>query len=184
MTTSVLVQQIAPRDDQIETNGFAGTVGDVDMRVTGVRDLDGQLVLVPNADVFTHPIGNRTRLGPRRTPLIIGIDHRDDQDRSIEVLRRALTVTPGVLENPAPEALTVELGGSPVDIEVAYWTEPDMRSVRPARDAVLRGCKRAVEAEGMTIPWPIRTLAADKHPLQVRRLEVVDAGGSGRARER
>jgi small conductance mechanosensitive channel len=51
---------------------------------------------------------------------------------------------------------------------VNYWTAPDIRSVRTTQDRVLRACKTAVESAGMTIPWPIRTLAADKDPLAVR----------------
>ena len=164
----ILIRKPFGRGDQIETNGYSGTVEDVDLRVTRLRVFDGELVLVPNADVFTHPIVNLTKLGPRRTRVVVGIDYRDDHDAALEVLREAVAVAPGVLSYPAPEALVIELGDSSVDFEVAYWTAPDMRSVRAARDEVLRGCKRAVEAAGMTIPWPIRTLAADAHPLHVR----------------
>lgn len=163
----ILFRKPFGRGDQIETNGYSGTVEDVDLRVTRLRVFDGELVLVPNADVFTHPIVNLTKLGPRRTRVLIGIDYRDDHDAALEVLRAAVASTPGVLTTPAPEVLVVELGDSSVDFEVAYWSEPDMRSIRHTRDEVLRGCKRAVEAAGMTIPWPIRTLAADRHGLRV-----------------
>lgn len=45
----ILIRKPFGRGDETETNGFAGTVEDVDLRVTRVRDFDGQLVLVPNA---------------------------------------------------------------------------------------------------------------------------------------
>jgi small conductance mechanosensitive channel len=163
----ILVRKPFSRGDQIETNDYSGTVEDVDLRVTRLRVFDGELVLVPNADVFTHPIVNLTRRGPRRTRVLVGIDYRDDHDAALEVLREAVADAPGVLTTPAPEVLVVELGDSSVDFEVAYWSAPDMRSVRHTRDEVLRGCKRAVEAAGMTIPWPIRTLAADRQGLRV-----------------
>lgn len=163
----ILIRKPFGRGDQIETNDYAGTVEDVDLRVTRLRDFDGELVLVPNADVFTHPIVNLTKLGPRRTRVMVGIDYRDDHDRALDVLRTAVAEAPGVLSIPAPEVLVVELGDSSVDLEVAYWSAPDMGSIRHTRDEVLRGCKSAVEAAGMTIPWPIRTLAADRHGLRV-----------------
>jgi small conductance mechanosensitive channel len=163
----ILMRKPFLRGEQIETNEHAGTVDDVDLRVTRIRDFDGELVLIPNADVFTHPIVNLTRLGRRRTRVIVGIDYRDDHDMAREVLLAAVRGAPGVLAEPAPEVLVVELGESSVDFEVAYWSAPDMMSVRATRDAVLRACKSAVEAAGLTIPWPIRTLAADRHPLQV-----------------
>jgi small conductance mechanosensitive channel len=164
----ILVRKPFLRGEQIETNGHAGTVEDVDLRVTRLRDFDGELVLVPNADVFTHPIVNLTRLGHRRTLVTVGVDYRDDHDAAREVLLEAVTAVPVVLADPAPEVLVIELGESAVVLEVAYWTAPDMRSVRIARDQVLRACKSAVEAAGLTIPWPIRTLAADRYPLHVR----------------
>jgi hypothetical protein len=64
---------------------------------------------------------------------------------------------------------------------VAYWTAPEMAVVRRVRDRVLRACKTAVEDAGMTIPWPIRTLAADRHPLQVGRVQLeADPATAGR----
>jgi small conductance mechanosensitive channel len=164
----ILMRKPFLRGEQIESNDHAGTVEDIDLRVTRLRDFDGELVLIPNADVFTHSIVNLTRLGKRRTRVVVGIDYRDDHDAARQVLLAAVREVPGVLPDPAPEVLVTELGDSSVDFEVAYWSAPDMLTVRRTRDAVLRACKSAVEAAGMTIPWPIRTLAADKHPLVVR----------------
>jgi small conductance mechanosensitive channel len=165
----ILIRKPFRPGDQIESNDFAGTVEDIDLRVTRLRDFDDELVLIPNATVFTEPIINLTRLGRRRTRVIVGIDYRDDHDRAREVLAAAVREVEGVLPTPEPEVLCVELGDSSVDFEVSYWTMPQMREVRFVRDRVLRACKTAVEAAGMTIPWPIRTLAADMTPLQVRR---------------
>jgi small conductance mechanosensitive channel len=176
----ILMRKPFLRGEQIETNDHAGTVEDVDLRVTRIRDFDGELVLIPNADVFTHPIVNLTRFGKRRTRVIVGIDYRDDHDAAREVLLAAVRDAPGVLLQPAPEVLVTELGDHSVDFEVAYWSAPDMMSVRAARDTVLRACKSAVEEAGMSIPWPIRTLAADRHPLQVHHNGEVTGSRAGR----
>jgi small conductance mechanosensitive channel len=166
----ILIRKPFRPGDQIESNEFSGTVEDIDLRVTRLRDFDDEIVLIPNATVFTEPIINLTRLGRRRTRVIVGIDYRDDHDRAKEVLAAAVREVDGVLATPEPEVLGIELGDSSVDFEVSYWTLPQMREVRFVRDRVLRACKSAVEAEGMTIPWPIRTLAADMQPLQLERL--------------
>ncbi|MCC5950215.1 MAG: mechanosensitive ion channel [Nitriliruptoraceae bacterium] len=163
----ILIRKPFRRGDQIESHEFAGTVEDIDLRVTHVRDFDDQLVLIPNATVFTHPIVNFTRMGRRRTRVTVGIDYRDDHDRAREVLLETVRSVEGVRSAPEPEVLCTQLGESSVDFEVSFWTAPQMREVRFVRDRVLRACKSAVEAEGMTIPWPIRTLAADMGPLRV-----------------
>ncbi|MFA9446887.1 mechanosensitive ion channel family protein [Egicoccus sp. AB-alg6-2] len=154
----ILIRKPFRRGDQIESNEFMGTVEDIDLRVTRIRDFDDQVVLIPNAMVFTEPIVNLTRLGRRRTRITIGVDYRDDHDRAREVLLEAVRGVEGVLPVPEPEVLCTELGDSSVDFEVSFWSRPQMKEVRFARDRVLRACKSAVEAEGMTIPWPIRTL--------------------------
>jgi small conductance mechanosensitive channel len=166
----ILIRKPFRPGDQIESNEFSGTVEDIDLRVTRLRDFDDEIVLIPNATVFTEPIINLTRMGRRRTRVIVGIDYRDDHDRAQQILAAAVREVDGVLATPEPEVLCIELGDSSVDFEVSYWTLPQMREVRFVRDRVLRACKSAVEAEGMTIPWPIRTLAADMQPLQLERL--------------
>ena len=167
----ILIRKPFRRGDQIETHDYQGTVEDIDLRVTRIRDFDGELVLVPNAMVFTEPIINLTRLGPRRTRLVIGVDYRDDHDHAREVLDRTVRDVEGVLTTPEPEVLCIELGESSVDFEVSYWSTPQMREVRFVRDRVLRACKSALEEAGLTIPWPIRTLAADQQPLRVARAD-------------
>jgi small conductance mechanosensitive channel len=165
----ILIRKPFRRGDQIISGEFEGTVEDIDLRVTRLTDYDGEVVLIPNATVFTEPLVNLTRKGKRRTRVTIGIDYRDDHDAAGAILREATSAVEGVLPQPPPNAWCTELGDSSVDFEVNYWTAPDIRSVRTTQDRVLRACKTAVEAAGMTIPWPIRTLAPDQDPLRVRR---------------
>jgi small conductance mechanosensitive channel len=164
----ILIRKPFRQGDQIISGEFEGTVEDIDLRVTRLVDYDGELVLIPNATVFTEPLVNLTRRGRRRTRVTVGVDYRDDHDAAGTILREAAAATEGVLADPPPNAWVIELGDSSVDFEVNYWTAPDIRSVRTTQDRVLRACKTAIESAGMTIPWPIRTLAADRDPLAVR----------------
>jgi small conductance mechanosensitive channel len=165
--TLILIRKPFRRGDQIESHTFQGTIEDIDLRVTRIRDFDGELVLIPNAMIFAEPIINLTRLGPRRTRVTIGVDYRDDHDAARSVLSGALEGVEGVLSSPPCEVLLIELADSSVDFELAYWTAPQIREVRHVRDRVLSTCKSALEDAGMTIPWPIRTLAGEAS-LRVR----------------
>jgi small conductance mechanosensitive channel len=156
--------------EAIRTVDFEGTVQDLDLRVTKLLTYDGELVLIPNVDVYSHPLTNLTRLGKRRTRVTVGIDYRDDHDAAREVIREAVASAEGVLADPAVQVFLTELGDSSVDFEVRYWTLPDILSVRSTQDRVLSAAKRAIEEAGMTIPWPIRTLVVDG-PVPVERQE-------------
>ena len=165
----ILIRKPFRPGDQIIAGEFEGTVEDIDLRVTKLHSYDGQTVLIPNATVFTEPLVNLTRNGRRRTRVNVGIDYRDDHDAAGPLMEAAVTQVEGVLAEPAPQALVCELGDSSVDFEVRYWTAPQMLEVRQVQDRVLRACKTAVEGAGMSIPWPIRTLAPDQDALQVTR---------------
>jgi small-conductance mechanosensitive channel len=147
--------------DQIRTGDFEGTVEAIDLRVTRIVDYDGEVVLVPNRDVYSNPLVNLTRRGRRRTVVMVGVDYRDDHDDARAVILGSVRGVDGVLQDPEPEVLLTELGDSSVNFEVRYWTRPDIRSVRHAQDRVLAAAKRGIEEAGMTIPWPIRTVVPD-----------------------
>lgn len=148
--------------DQIVTNDYEGTVLHIDTRVTRLRDYDGRLVLVPNAEVYKQPLVNLTRFGSRRTSVFVGVDYRDDADRARAVIAEVVAAVEGVAADPAPEVLLTELAESSVLFEVRYWTAPDIATVRQVQDRVLAAAKRGIQDAGMTIPWPIRTLVVDR----------------------
>lgn len=147
--------------DQIRTSDYEGTVEEIDLRVTRISTYDGEVVLIPNSDVFRSPLHNRTHRGRRRSTFHIAVDYRDDHDSARRIIRESIEDVEGVLREPPPEVLLTELGDSGVVFEMRYWTLPDNRTVRRVQDRVLGAAKSAVEGAGMTIPWPIRTLSFD-----------------------
>jgi len=157
----LLVRKPFSAGDQIRSGEFEGTVESIDLRVTHLIDYDGEIILIPNRDVYNDPLVNLTRRGKRRTVVVVGVDYRDDHDDARAVILEAVRAVEGVLDHPEPEVLLTELGESSVNFEVRYWTRPDIRSVRRTQDRVLAAAKRGIQDAGMTIPWPIRTLVPD-----------------------
>ena len=69
----VLFERHVKPGDVIETQGYSGVVTDVKLRVTLLRNDEGQLIVIPNADLFTKPVkvGAEKKPAPavlRRTP--------------------------------------------------------------------------------------------------------------------
>lgn len=157
----LLVRKPFSAGDQVRSGDFEGTIESIDLRVTHLIDYDGEIILIPNRDVYNNPLVNLTRRGKRRTVVVVGVDYRDDHDDARAVIFEAVRAVEGVLDHPEPEVLLTELGESSVNFEVRYWTRPDIRSVRRTQDRVLAAAKRGIQDAGMTIPWPIRTLVPD-----------------------
>jgi small-conductance mechanosensitive channel len=157
----LLIRKPFSAGDQVRSGEFEGTIDSIDLRVTHIIDYDGEMILIPNRDVYNNPLINLTRRGRRRTVVMVGVDYRDDHDDARAVILRSVKNVDGVLDHPEPEVLLTELGESSVNFDVRYWTRPDIRSVRRTQDRVLAAAKRGIQDAGMTIPWPIRTLVPD-----------------------
>jgi small-conductance mechanosensitive channel len=157
----MMVRKPFSAGDQVRSGEFEGTIDAVDLRVTRLIDYDGELVLMPNRDVYNNTLINLTRRGKRRTVVMVGVDYRDDHDDARAIILDAVRAVEGVLDHPEPEVLLTELGESSVNFEVRYWTRPDIRTVQRTQDRVLASVKRGIQDAGLTIPWPIRTLIPD-----------------------
>jgi small conductance mechanosensitive channel len=145
--------------DLIETNGFYGTVRHLNLRATEMMRLDGQLVFIPNKDVFQKPIVNYTVNGVRRVDLPVGISYGEDLEQVRRVTIEAVSGVPG--RDPARdvELFFNEFGDSSINFVVRFWIpfvkEPDY--LQAMSEAIMR-LKRAYDDAGITIPFPIRTL--------------------------
>lgn len=159
--------------DQIITGDYEGTVDAIDLRSTKLVDYDGETILIPNRDVYRNPLINLTERGKRRTRVTVGVSYDDDQDAAREVIREAAEGVDGVIDDPAVQVYLLQLGGSSVDFEIRYWTQPDIASVRSVQDRLISAVKRALDDNGFTIPWPIRTIKFDT-PLQMTQPSAVD----------
>lgn len=145
--------------DIVETNGFLGTVDDINLRATHVRTFQGQIVILPNKDIFQSPIVNYSRTGKRRVDLGCGVAYGDDLEKAERVALEAVAALD--LRDPARD---VELfyegfGESSIDFTLRFWIDfhrqPDFLR---ARSEAVKRLKRAFDEAGITIPFPIRTL--------------------------
>ena len=144
--------------DQIASGDFEGVVDDINLRTVELTTYDGLTVYLPNAEVLKHPIVNYTRTPHSRTELTVGVAYDTDLERARHVLISACRAAPGVQETPDPEAWVHSFGDSSIDIAVRYWHAADIASRWRVRSAVAVSVKRELDAAGMTIPFPQRTL--------------------------
>ncbi len=145
--------------DIIQTRDFQGLVESVDLRATTLRTFQGQLVILPNKDVFQNAITNFSRAGWRRIDLKVGVSYGDDLEKVRRVALEAVHQVSGV-ERSRPVDLYYEgFGDSSIDFVVRFWTSFHKQTdyLQARSDAVMH-LKKAFDAEGITIPFPIRTL--------------------------
>lgn len=144
--------------DQIGSSEYEGVVEDVNLRTTELTTYDGLTVYLPNAEVLKNPIVNYTRTPLNRTSLTVGIAYDADLEQARKVLLVACGAAEGVQASPPPEAWIEEFADSSVNVAVRYWHKADIASRWRVRSAVASSIKSALDEEGITIPFPQRTL--------------------------
>ncbi|MFL6196725.1 MAG: mechanosensitive ion channel family protein [Thermoanaerobaculia bacterium] len=144
----------------IESKDFFGVVQRVHLRWTEMRTQPGQIVLIPNKLVFENPITNYSATGRRRIDLKAGVAYGDDLEKVRRVAVRALEQVSSRKPDTEVELFFEELGESSVNFVARFWI--DFTSYNAdylkARSEAIERLKKAFEENGITIPFPTRTL--------------------------
>ncbi|MEP6689084.1 MAG: mechanosensitive ion channel family protein [Gemmatimonadales bacterium] len=154
----ILLRQPFRTGDEITAGSFTGTVESIETRATFIRTYDGKRVIVPNSQIYTEPVTVITAHEKIRSEYDVGIGYGDDISEAKRIALEAVRGIEGVLEDPAPDALTWDLADFTVNIRVRWWSEPTRGRVVQARDRVLQAVKERLSAAGIDLPFPTQQL--------------------------
>ena len=146
--------------DWIEWDGNSGVVEDISFRVTRVRTFDNELLTVPNAvltgDVVKNPVAKKTL----RLKFVFGIDYEDDVEKASEIIVEEAERSEAILADPAPSVRLTELADSYVGLQSRIWIEdPSRADFVKARADYVKAVKARFDEEGISIPFPQRTVS-------------------------
>ena len=156
----LLFRQPFESGDQIEVQGQSGTVEAITIRETRMKTFDGQLVVIPNRDVYKNVIRVQTHYDDRRLTFITGVAYENDAREACAVIEEALRSVEGVADQPPCEALVTDLGVSTVNIEARFWAGPAQHASRLVLDEAIKTVKTALEKAGVEMPADIIALQA------------------------
>ena len=140
--------------------GSTGTVQAITIRETRIKTFDGQLILIPNRDVYKNVIRVQTHFEQRRVAFMVGIAYENDPWEACGVIAAALREVEGVSGEPAPEALVETLAVSTVDIEARFWTVSPQHEARFVLHRAIATVKTALDEAGIEMPAEIVALQA------------------------
>jgi small-conductance mechanosensitive channel len=150
----LLMRQPFSVGDAVEIAGHAGTVMDITTRDTVIKTWDGVMEIIPNLDVYTNAIVNYSELPLRRRTVMIGLGYGEDVDRARQAFLDAIQSTEGVVEEPAPEMLSEELGDSALTIAARFWVNRETHNLFAVHSEVVEAINRTAEREGIDLPYP------------------------------
>ncbi len=140
----------------VSVAGQSGTVVDLNLFTVELATPDNVQIIIPNASVWGQAIMNYSHHTRRRADFTLGIGYDDDIDTATAALREVLTGDSRILSEPEPQIVVGELGASSVDLIVRVWVNAD--DLWPVRFDLTKAFKQALEAKGITIPFPQRTV--------------------------
>lgn len=138
--------------DVIIVGGQTGKVDEIDLFSTTLDTPDNRRIMIPNGSIFGNTIENTSYHQTRRVEVAVGAGYAADIDQTYEVLMRAVCAVPGILSDPAPEVVLLELADSSVNWSVRAWSAAaDFGLVK---QRTIRAVKLAMDQAGIEIPFP------------------------------
>lgn len=145
--------------DQIVSGDYEGTVEDIKIRATTIKTYDGRQVVIPNSDLYTSALTVNTAYKQRRLQVAVGIGYEDDIEAAKAEILQALDKADTVSTKATPSVIATGFGGSSIDLVVRWFIEDGTQANKVASiHQVIVEIKTALDAAGVNIPFPIRTI--------------------------
>lgn len=138
----------------IEAQGVFGTVCEIQIFVTKLKNVNNQTIFIPNGILSNGTIINFSMEENRRADLQFSLSYDTDLKAAKAIFTKVLENNSKVLENPEPMVIVKSLTESSIQIAVRPWAKTDDFFVMTSE--VLEQCKESFEKAGMNIQPYVR----------------------------
>jgi small conductance mechanosensitive channel len=148
--------------DQIKSGDFEGTVENIETRATSIVTYDGRRIVMPNSTLFVNPVTVNTANEKRRLEYDIKLPKDSDVQKMRQLILRAVTPLPHVLEDPSPDVLLVGFTDNDVTLRLRWWIRPPRHfELQHGVDTVLVHVRDALQAMRARAAAPSQSVAKE-----------------------
>lgn len=152
--------------DLVKIGDDLGFIEQVDLRTTSMRQLNGQLIIIPNRRIYENTLMNYARAQSRRVEVAVGVSYDDDLEAAKDIAERVLEGLAVRHASRPVDVVYTGFGGSSIDMVCRFWiTETGQGDFLAARSDAIMAIKRAFDDAEISIPFPIRTLELSSAPV-------------------
>jgi len=155
---------------------FIGTVEDITLRHTVIRNIENRRIIIPNSLINNQTIINSNIVDDKVCSLIdVGISYDSDLDKAISIIQDEVMKHPLAIDNrsdeeiaagtPQVEVRVMGFGESAVNLRGFAWAATPLNAFILRTD-FYRSVKKRFDAEGIEIPLPYRTIVMKNQPPQ------------------
>ena len=147
----ILWQQPFRIGDYIFVGSNQGEVQNIGVRATQLKKDDGELVLIPNGEMYSSALTIRGAGSARRMILKISVGYNSNLENTKTVIRQVLQRISGVVEDPKPNVVVTDLTADGAKLSVYFWLDTDKNSPLQVFDRVASDIKEALCAADIEI---------------------------------
>lgn len=146
--------------DFVEVNGVMGTVKDITLNFTELANLSNVQIIIPNSEVWGNTITNYSVYPTRRAEWVFGVTYDSDLKLAETIIHDTIMADERSHPEPEPFIQVTNLGDFSVDFLVRVWCDSAVYFAYKAD--MTRKVKEALDAGGVDIPFPTRTLQIER----------------------
>ena len=127
--------------------------------MTRIRTMSGQMIYYPNKRLISNVIEDFSRFGKRRVEVEVGVGYSSDLDAVKALVLKTIKELKVVRKSDPVEFFYTEISDFKINFEVRYWVdfhrEVDWKN---GKSQGIVAIKKALDKEGIDIPFPIQTI--------------------------
>ncbi|MCK5384501.1 MAG: mechanosensitive ion channel [Alphaproteobacteria bacterium] len=161
ISAGVMLLILRPFDvgDFISCGDVKGTVKSLGLFATELCTSENTYLFVPNGNLWNTDIENFSRNNTRRQDIVFGISYNDDINKAFKVIEKTIKSDKRIMtkdDKKKPQIMVTNLGESSIDITLRTWSKTS--DVWGLKIDIIKTVKEALDKEGITIPFPTRTI--------------------------
>ncbi len=147
-------------DDYIESNGYSGTVEDIQLFYTYLVTPDNKSVMIPNGILANDTIINYSAKKTRRLEWKFGISYNEDFNKAKQAIIKCITLDDRYLKE---KDIFVKMSGhldSEIEITTRIWVNSE--DYWDVHFAIIEAVKKEFDAQNIEVPYPQLDVHLDK----------------------
>ncbi len=152
--------------DIIRIDDTMGVVLSIDLMSVKIKEFDNKYVRIPNENIIKNKLTNVTKFPIRRLDVFVGVSYKDDVEKVMRILSEVADKNPYSLDEPNPLIIFRDFGESSLDFLLGIWFQKD--NYLKLKNSIMQDIKEAFDQEGITIPFPHRTLEVTEFPTDAK----------------
>lgn len=157
----------------IETNGFSGKVIDINLNYFVIREADNNTVVIPNKTILENPFKNYSLTTKMRIAIECGVEYSADLEKVEKLTKKIVGNNFNQKEiGKEVEFYYTEFGDSSINFLCRFWVDSQnaLEKLKAKSKAIIK-IKQAFDKEGISIPFPMRTLEfVDNNKLNIKEI--------------